>query len=214
MVNAIDVYIQNVISLIHTSPQERGRIEADLRAHLLEAQESGDSIQAVLARMGTPAEVAAEFISQVGLRYASYWRRAAAFLIDAALIFVMMGPLSALAVSLSNLVPQGARGPEQWLAGLLITLTILTGVMAGGMIVLYFPILEGRFGQTVGKAALRLRVVREDGLPIGYKEAILRRLSFYFEFFALDAVFPLFNKKRQRAMDIVAHTVVIEDSPR
>ena len=77
---------------------------------------------------------------------------------------------------------------------------------------LYFPILEGRFGQTLGKRLLGIRVLHESGLPIGFKEAILRRLPFYFDFWPIDGLFVLFTAKKQRAFDIVARTVVVRET--
>ena len=88
---------------------------------------------------------------------------------------------------------------------------ILGGIAVAGAVLLYFPISEARFGKTWGKAAMGLRVVKENGLSIGYKEAILRRLSFFFNIFWLDAIFMFFTEKRQRAFDIIAKTVVIRE---
>jgi uncharacterized RDD family membrane protein YckC len=56
---------------------------------------------------------------------------------------------------------------------------------------------------------LGLRVLREDGLPINYMEAFLRRISYYFEVLPVDALFIPFTSKRQRAFDIVARTIVV-----
>ena len=81
--------------------------------------------------------------------------------------------------------------------------TIPGGIAFGGVFLLYFPIAEARFGRTLGKAAFHLRTVRENGLPVGYKEAFLRRLSLYFNIFWVDALFALFTAKRQRAFDII-----------
>ena len=65
---------------------------------------------------------------------------------------------------------------------------------------------------TVVKRLLGLRVLKETGLPIGYKEAFLRRLSLYLEIIAVDALFILFTARRQRAFDIVARTIVIHEA--
>jgi uncharacterized RDD family membrane protein YckC len=56
-----------------------------------------------------------------------------------------------------------------------------------------------------------LWVLKENCLPIGYTEAFLRRLSYYFEIMAVDALFIPFTPKRQRAFDIVARMVVIRE---
>jgi hypothetical protein len=100
-----------------------------------------------------------------------------------------------------------------WAVGaLLVALAVSAGLATIGTILLYFPIQEGRFGQTLGKRLLRLWVLKEDGLPIGYKEAFLRRLSYYFDILPVDALFIPFTAKRQRAFDVVAHTVVVRES--
>ena len=49
----------------------------------------------------------------------------------------------------------------------------------------------------------------EDQLPVGYKESVLRRLSFYFNILPVDALFIFFTAKKQRAFDIVARTIVV-----
>jgi uncharacterized RDD family membrane protein YckC len=79
--------------------------------------------------------------------------------------------------------------------------------------VLYFPAMEALRGTTAGKALYGLSVVRENGERIGWKEAILRRLPMLFQIFWIDAAFALFTKRRQRAFDMVAHTVVIRSAP-
>ena len=97
------------------------------------------------------------------------------------------------------------------LGGTLILATVVCALTTVGVVVFYFPILEGRFGRTPGTRLVRLWVLKENGLPIGYKEAFLRRLSYYFEIQPVDALFILFNDRRQRAFDIVARTVVVHE---
>lgn len=209
--NSIDLYIQTVLRNVQARPAERQRIEADLRAHIQEALSAGDPPQVVLGRMGSPVEIAQEFMSQVRLQFAGFGARLGAFLIDIVVLIVMAGTLGAIAVGLSNLVPRQPAGSEYVLGGALIA--VIAGCVLGviGGFLLYFPLTEGRFGQTLGKRILGLRVLREDGLPIGYKEAFLRRLSFYFEILPLDALFIPFTEKRQRGFDIIARTVVIHE---
>jgi uncharacterized RDD family membrane protein YckC len=209
--NAAEQYIHEVLRNIHASPLERQRIEADLRAHFQEALGANEPLHAVISRMGSPLEVAAEFMSQMTLRYAGFWSRVAAFAIDMAVFIPIAAILAITAVVLANLVPQHPQGLEYVTGAIFIGLTVVCVLVVIGIILLYFPILEGRFGQTVGKKLLRMYVLKENGLPIGYKEAFLRRLSFYFEFLAPDALFALFTAKRQRAFDIVARTIVIKE---
>ncbi len=209
--NAAEEYITNVLRNIHAPESERERIETDLRAHFLEATAAGESPRSAIARMGSPAEVAAEFMSSIGLHYANFWSRLGAYLIDLAILYALAAISAIIGAVLFVKVP---RNPQTWewiLGGMMIAGSIGFILAALGVILLYFPILEGRFGVTPGKRLFGLAVVRENGLPIGYKEAFLRNLSYYLsEFLPLDALFVPFTAKRQRAFDIVARTVVIQ----
>jgi uncharacterized membrane protein len=80
--NEVDKYLAAVLRNIHTSASERQRIETDLRAHFEAAEAAGETVETVIARMGSPVEVAVEFMSQIELPYAGFWRRLAAFAID------------------------------------------------------------------------------------------------------------------------------------
>jgi uncharacterized RDD family membrane protein YckC len=209
----IEKYVQLVLDNLYASGPDKERIATDLRAHLEEAVQSGEPVKSVIARMGNPQEVAVEFMAQISLPYAGFAHRLLAYGIDFVVIILIAGTFSILSLWLSNLVPDEPHGVGYIVGGMTLALIVASALAAVGFILLYFPLLEARFGQTLGKRLFRLRVLREDGLPIGYKEAILRRLSFYFEFIFIDALFIPFTTKRQRALDIVARTVVVRDHP-
>jgi uncharacterized RDD family membrane protein YckC len=78
---------------------------------------------------------------------------------------------------------------------------------------LYFTLLEGHYGQTIGKMALNIKVVREsDGMPIDYGEAavrtVLRIIDGLFDYL-IGAIFIWTSDQKQRLGDRVAHTVVV-----
>jgi uncharacterized RDD family membrane protein YckC len=148
-------------------------------------------------------------MSQVRLEYAGFWIRLLAFAVDLALLILSAGILAVVAVWASNRVPPSPQGLDYVTGALWIALAVSCALSTVGIILLYFPILEGRFGWTPGKRLFGLHVLKENGLPIGYKEAFLRRISFYFEVLPVDALFILFTARRQRAFDIVARTVVV-----
>lgn len=209
--NSVDIYIQEVMGNIHAPLPERQRFETDLRAHLEESQASSEDLPSVLNQMGSPKEVAAEFMAQVHQEHVGSGRCLVAFFIDMVIMLLIAGMLAVAAIAFSNLVPQNPTGTGYVISALIILAVFGSGLGAIGFILAYFPVLEGRFGQTPGKGLLKLRVLADNGLPIGYKEALLRRLSFYFEMLPVDALFIPFTEKRQRGFDIIARTIVIRE---
>lgn len=87
------------------------------------------------------------------------------------------------------------------------------------LVVLGYPVaLESLWqGRTLGKAAMGLRVVRDDGGPIRFRHAFVRGLvGVVIErpgaLFGLPALFcMLFNQRSKRLGDLAAGTVVVQD---
>ena len=83
------------------------------------------------------------------------------------------------------------------------------------IVVLYFPLLEGFTGRTLGKLILGVKVVRADGKVPGLGKAILRTLLRLVEvnpFLAgglMAGIVALVSKKKQRLGDMVADTYVV-----
>ncbi|MFG2558250.1 RDD family protein [Streptomyces sp. NPDC048496] len=74
---------------------------------------------------------------------------------------------------------------------------------------------EGTTGQTVGKKALGIRLLREsDGQPIGFGMAFVRRLAHFLDSFAcyLGWLWPLWDAKKQTFADKVCSTLVVKSS--
>jgi uncharacterized RDD family membrane protein YckC len=202
----VNQYVSAVMHNVHASSADSQRIEADLRAHLEEAIQRGEPPQQAFERMGSPEEVAAAFMSQVNLAYSSFWRRLAAFAIDVLLILIPTIILGILGTIAEAMIPPHPQATADYAVGALAILGLIACTLAALCIfLLYFPLLEGRFGQTLG-----MQVLKENGLPIGYREAFLRRISFYFDIFPFDALFIFFTQKHQRGFDIIARTVVID----
>jgi uncharacterized RDD family membrane protein YckC len=71
---------------------------------------------------------------------------------------------------------------------------------------------EGRTGQTVGKQAVGIRLVREiDGQPVGVGMAFVRRLAHFLDSIAcyIGWLWPAWDAKRQTFADKVCSTIVI-----
>jgi uncharacterized RDD family membrane protein YckC len=148
------------------------------------------------ARMGPADEVAREFLAQLRLTPAPHARRFAAFLIDGAILTMLMLPLALWAKPWLEQVPL-----DQVIRG--------AALVSATLVFVYFVIPEALTGQSFGKRILRLCVVREDGTRSGWLPALLRRISFIGNFFPIDAVFVFFTRRHQRAFDKVAGTLVV-----
>ncbi|QYF93662.1 RDD family protein [Massilia sp. PAMC28688] len=141
---------------------------------------------------------------------------------------------------LSLVTPEGVRllltpaGPYKraiaWLLDFLLWGTVMLivklilpdGRLGSGifLIVLFvtywgYPIIcEVYFGgRTVGKRVAGLEVVRADGLPVGWRESILRNLllvaDFMPMFYMTGLLCMIFDTRFRRAGDIVAGTLVV-----
>src|SRR5674476_646590 len=52
----------------------------------------------------------------------------------------------------------------------------LGSIISSLVVLIYFTLLLGAYGQTVGMKALKIKVVKEDGSKIGYVDALVRSL--------------------------------------
>jgi len=88
-------------------------------------------------------------------------------------------------------------------------------VIAALVVLFYFTLLLGAYGQTVGMVAMKIKVVREDGSKISYVDALVRSLLLIIDAipwiipFLLGAILIWTSDTKQRIGDRVAHTVVI-----
>jgi uncharacterized RDD family membrane protein YckC len=86
----------------------------------------------------------------------------------------------------------------------------LTGIVIS---IVYFVVMEALFGATVGKLLLKLRVVKADGSPIGWRESIVRNVLRIIDGFALYLVgfiVVCVTAKQQRIGDLAAGSVVVK----
>ncbi len=93
--------------------------------------------------------------------------------------------------------------PFAWLGGLISVLIVF----------LYFVLLEGAYGQTVGKMAVKIKVTREDGSKIDYADAVVRNVLRIIDgilAYLIGAILIWSSDEKQRLGDRVAHTVVVK----
>jgi len=198
-------YVRQVLDSIVCADEDKERLEVDLRAHFEEGRAAGDADPVIVQRMGPPEDVAASFMETMEPHYAGFWIRVVAFCADLGAIATVTLPLFCGVFVLMPAAEDSDPGP----IFLLLLLPIVLFTI--GVWVFYFPVLEHRAGKTLGKHLLGLRVQTEARTRIGLGRAFLRRLSFFFEFLVLDALFVPFTAKKQRAFDLVARTVVLRE---
>lgn len=89
---------------------------------------------------------------------------------------------------------------------------VIIGYLAIIGLGIWLLIMEGRTGQTLGKKALGIRLVRErDGQPLGVGMAFVRRLAHFLDSIAcyLGWLWPAWDAKRQTFADKVCSSIVI-----
>jgi uncharacterized RDD family membrane protein YckC len=157
----------------------------------------------------TPDQVTLDFeLAGLGSRFSAY-------LIDTLLIFAMI-VIVAIAMFLSGMVGvrfvARALRTGSWLASSHMALLILLVFLIYWG---YYVFFEGlKHGSTPGKKRLGIRVIRQDGLPIGLREAALRNLVRAADMlpppcYMLGGLVMYLDPQGRRLGDMVAGTLVI-----
>ncbi|MDX6404139.1 MAG: hypothetical protein QOH70_1594 [Blastocatellia bacterium] len=154
----------------------------------------------------TPERVALHFaLASIGNRFI-------ACAIDHTIQIVALIVLFTVFAIIANFADFGSRlaTAPKWVIALLVILAFL--LMSG-----YFAMFEWLWhGQTPGKRWLKLRVIREDGRPISFFEAIVRNLLREFDimpfpFYSIGLISVFATDRDQRVGDLVAGTVVVRE---
>jgi uncharacterized RDD family membrane protein YckC len=77
---------------------------------------------------------------------------------------------------------------------------------------IYYTVAIGKWGRTVGKAALKIKVVKPDGSRVSYWRALGRSFAYYLNGFTFGLTFLIiaFTNKKRGLHDYIADTVVIK----
>ena len=126
----------------------------------------------------------------------------------------------------SRLVAKVIDGAVQYVVLLILLLTVgrissdsdpALGAAIGVIILVfafvgYSVILETIWrGRTLGKAALGLRVVRDDGGPVRFRHALVRGIMFPLEWWGPALVASIISKRGKRFGDMLAGTIVVQE---
>ena len=137
---------------------------------------------------------------------AGFFRRLAAGLLDTVLGLVLF----VLAAMWLVLGIWAVRGLPRDTPTLLLLYAGVLG-LGVGLHLIYHVVLLGGCGQTVGRMALGIAVVRRDGAPPGYGRALLRSLGNLVTALTLGlaALVALFNREGRDLADLLSGTRVI-----
>ncbi len=131
--------------------------------------------------------------------------RVLAFIID---VVVIVAANILLSLALGYTVVRLIRGGE-------LLLFLVLGLVTT-FYTLFFEVFNR--GQTLGKMALRIQVVRLNGTQVTFTDLLLRwvfrLIDIWFSFGAIAVVIISSNRKGQRLGDVVANTAVVRSEPR
>jgi uncharacterized RDD family membrane protein YckC len=151
--------------------------------------------------VATPERVAFQYeVAGIGSRFLAQ-------LVDVVVIAVIQAVITIMAASLAGLFNAGELAV---LVELILSFVLLAG---------YFLISEAAMnGQTLGKRAVRLRVVGDQGQPLTIAQAAIRNLvrivDFLPAFYAVGIVVMFANRRAKRLGDFAAGTLVVRDKER
>lgn len=167
------------------------------------------------------------------IEYAGFGRRSAAFFIDAVIQFIVFLLWASVALFVLRPTPaqsivilQGTDSPvsqlemeeemeemREQLAGNSDNLKVIRIQIGGGLIflVLYTVGFWAWRGQTLGKIALRVRVVGVDGRPIGVGRAIVRYIGYLVSTLVFLGGYLMIGltRRKQGLHDKIARTYVV-----
>lgn len=140
-------------------------------------------------------------VTETQLNYASLGQRAIAKILDGIIASLLFG--LAFGIPFIPVLPDGVRAVS----------FVFTFVLAPFLPFIYFVLMEGRSGATLGKKFEGIKVVKADGSKIGYKEALIRNVLLVVDqlptLYLLGIYFIKSSEDSQRLGDRVADTVVI-----
>jgi uncharacterized RDD family membrane protein YckC len=156
----------------------------------------------------TPESVTLEFI------LAGIGSRALALLMDYTILGLLLSALALLWWLLSDQLINYLDAMNINYSGLQNWLIAIPALLAFALFVGYFVFFETLWqGQTPGKRFVKIRVIQENGRPVGLAQATLRALLRPFDdIFWVGTFFIILGRQEKRLGDWVASTVVVQEA--
>ena len=137
---------------------------------------------------------------------AGFWIRVVATIIDAVIVFILQFVLGSL-LALTGFATGGVN------EGAVSNMVILIQIFGYILSFAYYIIFTGHCGQTPGKMALRIKVIRSDGSQISYGRAAFREVPAKFIsgiILGIGYLMVAFDEQKQGLHDRMADTYVIK----
>ncbi|NNM93934.1 MAG: RDD family protein [Bacteroidia bacterium] len=167
------------------------------------------------------------------IRYAGFWRRFAAYVIDMSILHILLMPVAIFFlrnsaiwnfVELSSKLPPGMssffkEGDPLAYALIMKNIFIELSIYAlcqGIVILLYYSIWESSgFQATPGKLAVRIKVQRMDGTPISFPRSFARNFCKILSgaIFLIGYMLAGWTEKKQALHDLIAECVIVHTEP-
>lgn len=140
-------------------------------------------------------------------QYAGFWLRVVASLLDSVVVFILQLVCGVILGASGALLGGFGTGDENGAVAILIWLfTTALGIA-------YYVVFTGACGQTLGKMALRIKVIRKDGGDLGYGGAALREILGKFVsgiILGIGYLMVAFDERKQGLHDKIAGSYVIK----
>ena len=137
---------------------------------------------------------------------AGFWLRVVATILDSTIVAILQTMLSIAFVFAGKVAIGGGEEQLVFLAPLVLLLGLTINLA-------YFVTFTGHCGQTPGKMALRIKVIRTDGSDIGYGKAAFREIVAKFIsgiILCIGYLMVAFDEQKQGLHDRMADTYVIK----
>lgn len=194
-------YIDRVLDVMPRGTAMRSQVSQDLRGAIAERMGDGRSLDEVLLQLGDPVRLAESYLAAEPLIAAPLGTRALARLLDALVVLAVVAPLAWVVAGFT---------PPDFLFPIMLLVVLIGGSL---VFAVYMIAAEATVGQTLGKQALGLYVVRENGARISAGQAFVRQLPLLLQIVWIDLLFAFFTEKRQRAFELLSKTRVVRVAP-
>jgi uncharacterized RDD family membrane protein YckC len=136
-------------------------------------------------------------------RYANFFMRAFALFIDLTLLLFSQTVMLFLYANVGWI--NQLHRPAQW-----SDMKSMLHVMQPLTTLVYFVVFEAACGATLGKLIVGIRVVTEDGTPVGPGRALVRNLVKILSFmFPILFLMPLWTSRKQALHDMATYCYVV-----